>query len=644
MFIKPAASDCEGVTMSTKREGTYISALSGLKALAALMVVFYHLRFPFAQGGLLGVTVFFVISGFTIARSLLKEAEQKNSVDFGNFWLRRIKRILPGLIVLISVTVVLNAIFNRVLFTKECRDIVSVLTGTNNWWQIFNNVSYFENAGAPSPLTHTWSLAIEIQFYLVISLMAVLTARSQSRRKILGIACSAISIVSMALMVILFDPSRDPSRVYYGTDTRIFSLMAGALIAIYEDQIRKLFTQPLIAEGAGWLSLSALGFMMVTISGYDAFMYRGGQIIASGLCCVLVMSLLNQKTLISKLLSLSPLTWCGTYSYGIYLWHYPLMLLITNGEKAGLLKSVCVIVLSVIMSLLSDLLFERPVNKGSYTKALKAMRTVPKTEKGKRRKKAASAFLMRSALMNAVLILSAGLCIALVPRQSAVANIDELEKQAEKASEMTAQKIKEREEAAASTPVTEPAKTEEPVSSAEPVKEKTDEEILNEIDLLLIGDSVALGASEAFYEVFPYSICDAAVSRYTTESFTIYDIWRYEHGWDGYGVIFALGANGMLYDSLPTLREMITPQRPFFLLTARAPHTEWGDINNEEMHKFASEHENTYIIDWYAYSEGHPEYFIEDGTHLTPEGTKAYAECIRQAVLEVYRAREKENA
>ena len=152
----------------------------------------------------------------------------------------------------------------------------------------------------------------------------------------------------------------------------------------------------------------------------------------------------------------------------------------------------------------------------------------------------------------------------------------------------------------------------------------------------MIGDSVSLGASEAFYEVFPSSICDAAVSRYTTESYAIFDDYRVNHSWDGDAVIFALGANGLLYDSLEQMK-IRADKKPLFLLCARAPYTSWQDSNNEEMKNFASENENTYIIDWYAYSEGHEDWFVDDLTHLTPSGAQGYASCIKEAVLEVFK-------
>lgn len=626
--------------MSTEGKRTYINGLSGIRAIAILMVVFYHLKFSFARGGLLGVTVFFVISGFLVTRNLLREAEENGKISFSVFWAKRLKRLLPAVIFMIAVTVILNALFNRILFSKECRDILSVLTGTNNWHQIFSNVSYFENAGAPSPLTHCWSLSIKVQFYLLISVLFLPLAGMKNRKEILSVIFTALSLISMTLMFLLFDPSKDPSRVYYGTDTRIFSLLAGSLIALYEPQLKKTAASEVIVNVSGFASLAGLLAMMIFISGYSSFMFRGGQILATLLSALLIIALLNQKSVFAKAVGFRALESAGSYSYGLYLWHYPLILLICSTENSGPAAIIAALGASILMTVISALFVEMPVSSGMVSRSVRILNSRPKGPKGRERQKKVRMFFLPAAAVESALVITAVLCIAFVPKVNAAGNIEELERQAEEAAKMTEDKIKERQEAALATEEAEPSESQEtdtPPEQTPAMQARTDDEICGEIDLLLIGDSVSLGASEAFYSVFPYSICDAAVSRYTTESFTIYDQWRYIHGWDGDGVIFALGANGMLYDSLPTLRTMIGEERPFFLMSARAPHTEWAEINNEEIRTFVAEHDHTYLIDWYAYSEGHPEYFIDDDTHLTPAGADAYAQCIKEAILEVYR-------
>ena len=228
---------------------------------------------------------------------------------------------------------------------------------------------------------------------------------------------------------------------------------------------------------------------------------------------------------------------------------------------------------------------------------------------------------------TAVIAVAAILCIIFVPRENALDNIDELERQAETASKLAKEKAEQSSEKNNGL---------QDISFAD----LTDDELLGKLQLLLIGDSIALDATDDFYTVFPNSISDAAVSRYTTESYDIYDYYVNDQNWNGDGVIFALGANGLLYDSLPTLRERMGSELPLFIITARAPYTSWEESYNAEMRDFVNNTDNTYLIDWYAASEGHPEYFADDETHLNKTGAKAFVECIREAMLETYRSQE----
>ena len=420
-----------------------------------------------------------------------------------------------------------------------------------------------------------------------------------------------LAFISLALMWILFDPAKDPSRVYYGTDTRVFSLLFGAFLAFaVEDQNRIWVTPAIIRETLGIASLAGLLFMMITLDGYSSFLYRGGQGIASILTVMVIFSVLNKNSILGKVLSVFPFKWIGDRSYGIYLWHYPVILLSSGGKKSGWLMIFIEIFLTLIFSALSYQLIETPIRHGVIKKSIDIINSHPRTRRERRKQVMTLKRSMKAVLSTVIIGIAAIMCIAFVPREKVLSNIEELETQAERAKEITDQKA-------------------EISKGGTAVQDET-----GDIDLLLIGDSIALGATDEFYDVFPNSICDAAVSRYTTESFTIYDSYVKEKGWDGDGVIFALGSNGLLYDSLPTLRGMIEADKPLFIITARAPYASWEESNNTEIYEFAKTTENTYLVDWYKASEGHGEYFVEDETHLTEEGSKAYIKCIKEAVLQ----------
>ncbi|MCP1109862.1 acyltransferase family protein [Ohessyouella blattaphilus] len=610
------------------KQKNYIQGIDGIRAFSVLMVVAYHLKLPFAKGGLLGVTIFFVISGFLITRILLPEIARTKTIDFKNFWIRRLRRLLPAILTMVTALIFVSAIFNRVLFTKTCSDVLSVILGYNNWWQIFNDVSYFENAGAPSPLTHCWSLAIEAQFYLIYPLLLIFLAKFRNRKRNTILITFILALISIVLMWALFDPSKDPSRVYYGTDTRVFSLLIGALLAlISEDGKVNSEKTTHYWDVIGVVLFVGLLYMMVMIDGYSSFLYRGGQAIASIMTALIIFSVMSENSIFGRVMGIFPLKWIGDRSYSIYLWHYPIILLISGGKKSSWWIILVEVLLTGVVSAISYQLIETPVRHGIIKKNIDIIKAHPRTRGERRRQIRTIRRSIKTVFVITIIGITAIVCIAFVPREKSLNDIEKLQVQAQKAKKLTEQK----------TSSTNEKTTNQDASKDATVAYQTDEEILESLNLLLIGDSIALGATDEFYAAFPNSICDAAVSRYTTESFAIYGSYVNEKGWNGDGVIFALGSNGLLYDSLGTLREMLGADRPFFIITARAPYASWEESNNKEIYEFAEATDNTYLIDWYKASEGHSEYFVGDETHLTDEGCKAYIDCIRAAVLQVYK-------
>lgn len=218
-------------TVPAKQKLPYIPALDGLRALAVFAVIFYHMGLVWAPGGLLGVTIFFVISGYLITSLLLIEWDNNGSINLPQFWLRRIRRLFPAIVLVVLVVGILCIIFNHALFTKLREDMWAALCWVTNWWYILRDVSYFEALGAPSPLTHFWSLAIEEQFYLVWPVILLLAHKFGAKRSWMRNATLILMALSVLEMAFMYSPEADPSRVYYGTDTRAFSLLIGAALA-----------------------------------------------------------------------------------------------------------------------------------------------------------------------------------------------------------------------------------------------------------------------------------------------------------------------------------------------------------------------------------------------------------------------------
>lgn len=289
--------------MGKKRR--YITGLDGIRAIAVIMVLAYHLKLALFKSGFLGVTVFFVLSGYLITGILISEVEEEGTIDLKNFWLRRIRRLVPAVMSMAVVIIFVSAVVNRVIFTKGCKDFLASVLGFNNWWQIFNKVSYFEAAGVPSPFTHCWLLAIETQFYLIYPLILLgiyklAKSRGEGRAKrglLFAGVTLLLALISVILMIVLFDPQQDASRVYYGTDARAFSLLFGALLAIlweYRMVPRRLSASVNMVLGS--VSFAVLLVMTIAINGSSNFWYRGGQFFGTILTVLMVYAVSGRKT------------------------------------------------------------------------------------------------------------------------------------------------------------------------------------------------------------------------------------------------------------------------------------------------------------------------------------------------------------
>ena len=613
-----------------QKKRKYIKEIDGLRALAVIMVLAYHLKMPFAKSGLLGVTVFFVISGYLITGILINEIKESGGVDLKNFWLRRIRRLLPAVLSMAVVMIFVSAVVNRVVFTKGCNDLLSAVFGYNNWWQIFRKVSYFENAGAPSPFTHCWSLAIETQFYLIYPILLILLSKARNRGKVFAAVTAVLAMISVVLMGVLYSPDGDPSRVYYGTDTRAFSLLIGALAAIQKEyHIIKVKLQGKLWAVIGSISVLILIGMMMLISSYSSFLYYGGQAIVSVLVAFVVYAVTVSRSLLNIILGSSILKWIGDRSYSIYLWHYPIIVLMSGGKRAAWWIVILEVVLSVGFAELSYRFIETPVRHGIIGEYIGIINSKPHNRRERHRQIQVARRSLKA--MAAVLAtgLALSLCIAFVPKKTTLDTVAKREKKATEVTKLTNQKLKEQKAKAKKT-----AKTSKSTM--------TDEELLKNVQMLLIGDSITVDVTDYFYKVLPNSISDTKIGRSTLTGVKVFDEYQTQKKWDGDGVIFALGTNGPMYDTLGRIRQKVG-DKPLFLTTVHAPKEDFESSNNEEIRKFVKEHEHTYLIDWYTASADHPEYFDQDDTHLLPKGAEAYAQCIKDAVLKAMRAEEKVN-
>lgn len=618
--------------MGKKRR--YITGLDGIRAIAVIMVLAYHLKLALFKSGFLGVTVFFVLSGYLITGILISEVEEEGTIDLKNFWLRRIRRLVPAVMSMAVVIIFVSAVVNRIIFTKGCKDFLASVLGFNNWWQIFNKISYFEAAGVPSPFTHCWSLAIETQFYLIYPLILLgiyklVKSRGEGRanRGLLFAGVTLLlALISVILMIVLFDPQQDASRVYYGTDTRAFSLLFGALLAIlweYRMVPRRLSASVNMVLGS--VSFAVLLVMTIAINGSSNFWYRGGQFFGTILTVLMVYAVSGRKTWLSRFLSNPVLKWMGDRSYSIYLWHYPIILLISKGIKASWWITLIEIVLSVVLSELSYRFIETPIRHGIIGEYLNILRSRPKSRQEKKRQIQVARRSLKVMAGTFVLTVSLILCMIFVPKKNALDTLQKREAKAKETGKMTEEQLAKQKANG--------SESEDTICTAD----LTDDEILEGLNLLLIGDSIAVDVTDDFYEIFPNSVSDTKIGRITSLGKQVLDSYIDEKKWEGEGVIFASLSNSPINGELEDIREKIGKDMPLFLTTVRIPHDTFEEESNSKIKKFVEENDHTYLIDWYAASEGHDEYFDEDDTHLLSAGAKAYAKCIKEAVLDAYK-------
>ncbi|MGO8873918.1 MAG: acyltransferase family protein [Acidimicrobiales bacterium] len=593
-------------------EGTspYLPGLDGIRAIAVLSVIAFHLNFGWASGGLLGVQVFFVLSGYLITDLLVAEYHRHEGIDLQQFWIRRARRLLPALFVMLFATVGWATMFDRSQLSALRSDLPPGIFYVSNWWFIFHHISYFAKFGPPSPLGHLWSLSIEEQFYLIWPLLVLVGMRFIHTRRTMIIITLAAAVASATEMGLLFVPDGDPTRVYDGTDTRAFALLVGAALAFALPR-RQAFGP--VASGArrmldaiGGLSLVGIFMMFWLTNQYESFLYEGGMVLLALLTALLIGVTIHPGSHLQVVLGWEPLRWVGERSYGIYLWHYPVIVLTTPlNAPPNVLRATLQIVATFVLAELSWRYIEQPARHGALARQCRRIRD---HDWSWRRLEPAGWVVVGGVFVNTMLC-----AVGLFGLVSASA--------ADQASQVTS--IVPTVHRHPLTPPSGPTPTSGATTSTGPPPAGQ--------GVTAIGDSIMVDAAPYLQAALAGIAIDAQVGQQLNQVQQAVPQLKAE-GAVGNRLVLELGTNGPYTSAqLMALLDSLGPMQRIVLVNTRVPRP-WQQQINQTMADVAQTRPNTVVLDWYADSAPYPQYFYPDGVHLDPTGAKYYASLIVQAL------------
>jgi peptidoglycan/LPS O-acetylase OafA/YrhL len=591
----------------------YYPALDGLRLFAMLGVLAYHYAPAHCPGGFLGVDVFLVISGFLLTRSLLAPHPEGFGRWYARYLLRRVLRLgLPMLVMFLLAVSVINAFYSDLLYNVRGA-LISSLLYVNNWWQIAQGSSYFQSYVHPSAFTHLWYIAVLMQICLVWPLVVTLVLRLTGRREMVSYVSAGLAILSALIMALVYHADTDPSRIYYGTDTRFYAFaLGGALAALpvmASGRRRRSSLPPAALEAGSFLLLLALLFMSMHLFDQSKWTYRGGLFLSALLAAILV-GLLARPSAVARILGARPLALAGKCTYSCYLWYYPVM---TMGNatpflaKNAWLQWIILAALSVLTYVFVEEWLTKSLMRGRLPKA-EALRSLP----GR----------IRTSLPA---LIAALVCLALTV-SSVVGLVRAPSGDNQTVAEMEAQI----------------AENQRILAEQQAQRDRDDLASSGSVDWLapsiqlfcrnssvsFVGDSILLAAAKPLSQLFPQAVIDGKVGRQLNQSVDIINSLR-DQGTLGDIVVVVLGSNGSFTDEqFKTFMEAIS-DKTVFLVNTSEPRP-WQEEVNKKLAACADgdEEDNIYLIDWKTLIDQHPEWLYEDMTHTNEEGAQQFAALI----------------
>lgn len=576
----------------------YIHSVDGLRAVAVIAVLLYHLGIDWIPGGFLGVDLFFVISGYVITGLILDSIARSGTLDLRAFYLSRIRRLVPALIAMVVFTTLFIGVYAPDTVRRFIADIPYVLTGSMNWALVSRQQDYFEAIGRPPLLQHTWSLAVEAQFYLIWPLVLLFILRYFGKKNIplAALAIALASGVALFAYSIRIDTQESAiSHVYFGTDTHSIGLFLGSALAVswQPQNLSKEITKRAqdFVDFIGVIGLLGLLSTFLFINESDPTLYRIAFPLSALFGCATLISVVHPASRFAPILSTRPLIWIGERSYGIYLWHWivfqltrPSIDLVGDDWALYALRILIVFALADI----SLRYIEIPVRRGYFELWFRGMKYRTRAVRLRQQITTFAAILVTIAATSLV-------SINAMERADQIAATEKL--------------------------------------AAEDNATEDDSQVITDTEtpgLWVTGDSVILGIRNVLAQFERIELINARVGRQISE---LIQVAKTDQQFVGQSpVVLNLGNNNRLVEAdVISLMEIVKSQPRIIVVNTAVPRS-WKDSNNQIIADVVNRYPNTTIVDWASISANHPEYFATDGVHLNPPGVNAYVSAIREVL------------
>ena len=585
----------------------YIAPIDGLRALAVTAVILYHLGINWIPGGFLGVDLFFVISGYVITRLLLDSIMSKGALDLREFYWARVRRLLPPVLFMLTGTTFLIAAWKPDAIHRFLSDLPYVLTGSENWHLVAVHQDYFQAIGRPPLLQHTWSLGVEIQFYILWPLILLLILKYLGKKRVAQTSLVIAFISGLALFIYSLrvdsSSSNQISHIYFGTDTHSLGLFLGAALAVswVPANLSKNISERAqdFVDGIGVIGLLGLLCTFFFIDESNAALYRIAFPLAALFGVAIITSLVHPASRFSPLMSSRPLVWIGQRSYGIYLWHWVVFQVTRpNVDLAGANWAINAARILIVIALADISLrwIEIPIRRGALSTWIRGLKYRSKSTRRKQK----------------AWIISVSIALLLTTSAASWAAWMEDFNSTSRGSQKGSTGVFPHNQSDSSVLA----------NNTKNASEKT--------GLWVTGDSIILGIRDKLQSHFPIELINARVGRQIGELIQV--VQSDKVGLATSTVIFDIGNNNHLTESdVRTLFELLKNQPKMIVVNTAVPRA-WRDDNNRIINKVIVDYPQAQLVDWASLSFGHPEYFAPDGVHLSDAGGDVYVGAILEAL------------